>query len=960
MKTNNILKLLALLAVSFMFAACEEELGGQDGLDPQDEIIPNFPELIENYAVEPGSTQEIVFTPNLDWKISVPSEIRQWFWIQDDSFKVAELTGAASETPILVKIGVTETAEFDKNFSCDVTLALGDSSKVVAKYMLPAKEKTMQVYTAKIAADGTFELAEDGVSYMYSDETATDFNLIWSAADCEFRLPVKVVSNCEWTIDMPEWADVNVPESTVGVVEMVLTGESNEGASGKVSFFNGDSKLLEVNASIPACGGIEVYSAKFEDGEFTFGDNGEYAWSETVAESITLQWLGSDFRVPVKVSAKCNWTVVMPDWLTVELPEKTAGEVTMTFCGVPSKYPADDTSSKIIFKNGNYVISELVVNIPGCKDILSYNLDMSLTELVFNHMGELKTSTGYIDQAATGNLKGSKQVRVLAVETTGNTVGLMNPEWFKIEVAAWNTASGADVLQERSMSFSVEENKGDARSAVLFILPPSVGVSYNKLFNEDATVKAEYAQWSVAVSQASEADMQYIQVDESEDSEYACTFVNATEEKSAELTGVFGATDYVYVLTYESPYSRDNAHMFMLTEFASFKVFSKEDTSTDRSSDENFWLKFSNSGVESKSGMVDMYADMDLPTKQSVGYIVFYSSDNKVLAIVECYSPYVEEVLAVNETSFALLPSAETKTINVTSNVEWTAISSADWCTVTPASGKKDGQITITVSENDTNMERVAEITVRSENITHVVTVRQEFGEVFEVDAEEFVFDCLGASAVVKVTSNVAWTVESNKAWCVLSQTSGEESSDLTFTVKENKSISAREAIITLKSSKVTKTIKVTQNFDDGSVTNGDELVHFANWESARSNGALLQRITSGEVFEVYKNGETPVYHLVYTQVNRPVRIVLPSTIQKHNVNPSNLKTNIRVNNTIYDEYIGPNDILMEVVLGSDNSVEVIMELPEGEDFLRGNINFTEADDSPMVIVVCTLDPSAN
>lgn len=960
MKTNNILKMLALLAVSFMFAACEEELGGQDGPDPQDEIIPNFPELIENYAVEPGSTQEIVFTPNLDWKISVPSEIRQWFWIQDDSFKVAELTGAASETPILVKIGVTETAEFDKNFSCDVTLALGDSSKVVAKYMLPAKEKTMQVYTAKIAADGRFELAEDGVSYIYSDETATDFNLIWSAADCEFRLPVKVVSNCEWTIDMPEWADVNVPESTVGVVEMVLTGESNEGASGKVSFFNGDSKLLEVNASIPACGGIEVYSAKFEDGEFTFGDNGEYAWSETVAESITLQWLGSDFRVPVKVSAKCNWTVVMPDWLTVELPEKTAGEVTMTFCGVPSKYPADDTSSKIIFKNGNYVISELVVNIPGCKDILSYNLDMSLTELVFNHMGELKTSTGYIDQAATGNLKGSKQVRVLAVETTGNTVGLMNPEWFKIEVAAWNTASGADVLQERSMSFSVEENKGDARSAVLFILPPSVGVSYNKLFNEDATVKAEYAQWSVAVSQASEADMQYIQVDESEDSEYACTFVNATEEKSAELTGVFGATDYVYVLTYESPYSRDNAYMSMLTEFASYKIFSKDDLTTDKSKDENFWLKFAYGAVEGKSGMVDMYTDMDLPVSQSVGYIVFYSSDDKVLAIVECCSPYVEEVLTVDKTSITFLPTEATETVNITSNVEWTATSSADWCVVTPASGKKDGQLTVSVTENDQNQERIAEITVKSENITHVVTVRQEFGEVFEVDAEEFTFDCLGGTASFKVVSNVSWTIESNKAWCVLSQTSGEESSDLTFTVKENKSISAREAIITLKSSKVTKTIKVIQNYDDGSVTNGDELVHFANWASARSNGALLQRLTSGDIYKEYCNGETPVYHLIYTQKNRPVRIVLPTEVLTHNVNPYHLLRQIRVNNTIYEEYFGPNDILSEVVLDAANSVEINIDLLENADSIRGNINFFDKSGDILVIVVCTLDPSAN
>ena len=353
MKTNNILKLLALLSCSFIYAACEEELGGQDGPEPEETVIPNFPELIENYAVEPGSTQEIVFTPNLDWKVTIPSEVRQWFWIKDDSFKVAELTGSASDQPVTVQVGVTETPEFDKNFSCDVTHHLGDSSKVVAKYMLPAKEKTMQVYAAKLTADGGFEIAEDGVSYVYSEETATAFNLVWSATDCEFRLPVTVVSHCEWTVAVPEWAEVNVPETTTGVVELVLKGESNEGASGKVAFYNGETKLVELDASVPACGGIEVYSAKFENGEFAVTEDGEYAWSDTAVDNISLQWLGSDFRVPVKVSAKCNWTVVMPDWLAVELPEKTAGDVSLTFCGVPSKYPSDDTSSKILFKNGH-------------------------------------------------------------------------------------------------------------------------------------------------------------------------------------------------------------------------------------------------------------------------------------------------------------------------------------------------------------------------------------------------------------------------------------------------------------------------------------------------------------------------------------------------------------------------------------------------------------------------------
>ena len=134
MKTiNNIFKSLALFAAIISVAACEPQLGNQDG---PESVTPHFPELIENYAVEPGSTHKVVFTPNLDWKISIPSEMRKWFWIQDGSFEVVELEGYASKEPVEVLIGVTETAEFDKNFSCDVTLEMGDSAKVIAKYML--------------------------------------------------------------------------------------------------------------------------------------------------------------------------------------------------------------------------------------------------------------------------------------------------------------------------------------------------------------------------------------------------------------------------------------------------------------------------------------------------------------------------------------------------------------------------------------------------------------------------------------------------------------------------------------------------------------------------------------------------------------------------------------------------------------------------------------------------------
>ena len=177
MKIDNILRLLAALALTVAMAACGDENKLVGGKDQPDDVVPEFPELVEDYAVLPGSVQEIVFTPNLAWKVSIASELRQWFWIKDGSFSVTELSGEASEEPVTVYLAVTENAEFDKNYSCDVTLTMGGESKVIAKYMLPAKEKVMEIYQAQKEADGSFKMSDDGESYVYETQPATSAEL---------------------------------------------------------------------------------------------------------------------------------------------------------------------------------------------------------------------------------------------------------------------------------------------------------------------------------------------------------------------------------------------------------------------------------------------------------------------------------------------------------------------------------------------------------------------------------------------------------------------------------------------------------------------------------------------------------------------------------------------------------------------------------------------------------------
>ena len=295
-----------LMFATLMAVSCDKENGQDSG---NQKLEPNFPDLVENYDVKPGETIALSFTPNFNWTLSIVAEQRHWFLIKDGSFTLSDLHGYASSEPVVANIIVTDKQEFDKNLSCEVTLTMNGETKVIAKYMLPAKERTLDVTSEQMQADV--------------------IALEWSADDAAFMANVKVESNTEWTIETPEWLDVNVPETTTGVVDLVFTGESLEAAEGTVVFKAGDSVLKEVKVSVPSCMEFEIYTAMMKDGEFEFADGG-YAWNEEPASEIDMVWLGADFRVPVNIDAKCNWTVELPEWLQMELPDETAGVVSTT------------------------------------------------------------------------------------------------------------------------------------------------------------------------------------------------------------------------------------------------------------------------------------------------------------------------------------------------------------------------------------------------------------------------------------------------------------------------------------------------------------------------------------------------------------------------------------------------------------------------------------------------------
>lgn len=444
---------------------------------------------------------------------------------------------------------------------------------------------------------------------------------------------IPVQANMDWEISVPEnglqWFWIQD-----GAFQLYrLSGKAGEaevviGVSATEEFDNdrvcevtmkmgGESKVIARLVRPSKEKHLTVYAAVVTDGEVQFNETGDsYLYETEEAESLDMIWTGSEFRLPIKVESNYNWSIKTPEWARVDVPSDGVGEKNLIVYGVPSAYPLDAASGKLQFMSGEQVVKEYTVNIPGCKDIFSYKMDMSITELEFNYQGQIKVATGFIDGPATGYVSGADGIRVIALSRNESGFSADAPSWLEVNVAEYDRTEGADVLQQRNFTVSAALNEGDNRHAALLFLPPTLTVAASDLF-DGAEIKEEYKQYSVPVTQLS-SDQEFISM-LANPSDMAAGGATFAVSENEDLYNRFGQTRYAYELVYTNQYARDNARMIFTSAVTSYKVF-----------DENGFLSMT-LDEDMKGGVVDMVSE----TAQT-GHVVLYGATGNVLAVIEC------------------------------------------------------------------------------------------------------------------------------------------------------------------------------------------------------------------------------------------------------------------------------------------------------------------------------------
>ena len=171
--------------------------------------------------------------------------------------------------------------------------------------------------------------------------------------------------------------------------------------------------------------------------------------------------------------------------------------------------------------------------------------------------------------------------------------------------------------------------------------------------------------------------------------------------------------------------------------------------------------------------------------------------------------------LNVNPMAVSLTAAAGDERVAISCNDAWTATKTADWITLSAASGTGNASLKITVTANESLSKREADVTVAAGELTRVVKVTQLGQEpAVAVSPATKEVAAAGEEVEVTVTSNTAWTVSVPEAcdWVTANPASGTGNGSFKLVAAENRLLEGREVTVTVAAgADITATVVLSQ-----------------------------------------------------------------------------------------------------------------------------------------------------
>lgn len=399
---------------------------------------------------------------------------------------------------------------------------------------------------------------------------------------------------------------------------------------------------------------LEVYRAsKQENGSFVISSDG-YVYEETPVTStdeIELVWNDNEkkFYFPIKVNANYDWTVQWPSWALADIDAQSkVGSVCFEVYGIDSKLPLEDAAGEIQFMDGTEVIKTFKIKIPGCNDIMEYNIG-GHTTLTFDHAQYFHGGIGAISiEPVSGLLFGPSGARMLVLELSEN--GYIQPQtpWLNAVLSSWDSLEGASVLQTRDISISAPKYvEKTERKALILFLPATAPADLADILTSDKMgVREEYAAYAIDVVQTACPDEYFTFEATAEEMENAGLIFERSESPilpELNLNYAEGSQDWQYNISYIKEMASAKSSFYITYPYETIAVYDAEGVEIASDKLAEHWLSYNplNGGLYGQI-IMDMSKFTENKPQEIDGYLVFKDEVGKVLAAVHCF--YKEEI----------------------------------------------------------------------------------------------------------------------------------------------------------------------------------------------------------------------------------------------------------------------------------------------------------------------------
>ena len=155
--------------------------------------------------------------------------------------------------------------------------------------------------------------------------------------------------------------------------------------------------------------------------------------------------------------------------------------------------------------------------------------------------------------------------------------------------------------------------------------------------------------------------------------------------------------------------------------------------------------------------------------------------------------------------------NSSSSSFRIVSNTDWVIATSQPWCTVNPASGNGNANISLSIAKNNALEQRSASVTVTAGSLSKNFNVIQAAGDSLNIAVSEYNLAQAGGEITVSFLTSGNYTVTVNDSWITKNAAKSLSNKSESFTIAPNKSIFKRNGTITFTTGVTSKTVSVSQ-----------------------------------------------------------------------------------------------------------------------------------------------------